>query len=101
MNKMNLGAYKRWKVMQPSYITSRLEDLAHDMSVCTWVFYSPSSTEEERRNANRKLRRNVLRVTRYHRIKECGGMERYLERYDERRFHDFVENAEMLRRAKA
>lgn len=100
--KKTLEAYKRWKVRQPSYITAKLEDLAHEMSVCTWIFYSPSSTEEERRSANRRLRRNALRVARYHLIQEAGGMDSYLARhYDERRFLDFVESAEMMRRAKA
>ena len=94
---LNFGTYKRRRVMRPSYITARLEDLAHDISVATWVFYSPSSTEEERMRANNRLRRLVYRVTRYHSIEDCGGMGRWLcLRYDDRRFLDFVENANRI-----
>ena len=93
---LNLGSYKRRRIMRPSYITDRLESLAHDMSVCTWIFYSPRSTEEERGKANRLLRRFVHRVTRYHYIRNHGGMEKYFAHYDEQRFNDFVAKAERM-----
>lgn len=89
-------AFKRRKVMRPSYINNRLEDLAHDMSVCTWIFYSPRSSEEERDRANHLLRRFVHKVTRYHRIADAGGMKKYLAGYDEMRFRDFVSAAERM-----
>lgn len=89
-------ALKRRKVMRQSYIDARLEDLAHDMSVCTWIFYSPRSSQEERDKANRLLRRFVLKYTRYQVIKENGGMQKYLEHYDEMRFRDFVLAAEKI-----
>ncbi len=90
---LNFGTYKRRRVMRPSYITARLEDLAHDISVATWVFYSPSSTEEERRRAKKRISTFTKKIDRYQRILEIGGMERHLTRYDDERFEYFVASA--------
>lgn len=90
------GSYKRRRVMRPSYIEARLEDIAHDISVATWVFHSPHSTPEERKKALKLIKRFTLREARYNIIRDNGGMARYLELYDLARFRDFVEKANKM-----
>ena len=89
-------AFKRRKVMRPSYINNRLEDLAHDISVVVWILCSPRSTTEQLEKGLRMLQRFTKRLKRYNAIKDNGGMEKHLARYDEIRFNDFVSAAERM-----